>query len=40
VEGKDILQTEMEEASENGKESLHSAHAIGMNECIPFIKLF
>jgi len=23
---------EMEEASENGKESLHSAHAIGMNE--------
>jgi hypothetical protein len=25
--------TGMEEASENGKESSHSAHASGMNEC-------
>ena len=24
----------MEEASENGKESSHSAHANGMNECM------
>ena len=24
----------MEEAHENGKESLHSAHASGMNECM------
>jgi hypothetical protein len=24
--------TRMEEAPENGKESLHSAHAVGMNE--------
>jgi hypothetical protein len=24
----------MEEASENGKESSHSAHANGINECI------
>ena len=26
----------MEEASENGMESSHSAHAKGMNEFIPF----
>jgi len=25
----------MEEAPENGKESSHSAHANGMNKCVP-----
>jgi len=29
---KKYVQTEMEEAPENGKELLHSAHANGMNE--------
>jgi len=28
----------MEEAPENGKESLHSLHANGMNKLPPFIK--
>jgi len=32
VEGKGIQDRGMEEASENGKESLHSAHGNGMNE--------
>ena len=32
MEGKGIQQRGMEEASENGKESSHSAHANGMNE--------
>jgi hypothetical protein len=27
----------MEETPENGKESLHSAHANGMNECTTFV---
>jgi len=30
--GKSTLQTGKEEAPENGKEKLHSAHANGMNE--------
>jgi hypothetical protein len=30
----------MEEAPENGKESSHSAHAKGMNECINVSNLF
>jgi hypothetical protein len=33
VAGKMILQRGMEVAPENGKESSHSAHANGMNEC-------
>jgi hypothetical protein len=33
VGGKSILQRVMEEARENGKESSHSAHVNGMNEC-------
>ena len=32
VEAKGIWQTGMKEAPENGKESLHSAHASGINE--------
>jgi hypothetical protein len=32
VAGKSIEQRGMEEASENGQESLHSAHDNGMNE--------
>jgi len=32
VAGKDIKQTGMEEAPENGIEPSHSAHAKGMNE--------
>ena len=32
MEGKGIQDRGMEEASENGKESLHSAHGNGMNE--------
>jgi hypothetical protein len=32
MEGKSIQQTGMEEESENGKESSHSARADGMNE--------
>jgi len=32
VAGKSIKQRGMEEAPENDKESLHSAHANGMNE--------
>ena len=34
VTGKSVQQGRMEEAPENGKESSHSAHANGMNECI------
>jgi hypothetical protein len=34
VEGKGIQQREMEEAPENGKESSHSPHANGINECM------
>ena len=33
MEEKGIQQRGMEEAPENGKESSHSAHANGMNEC-------
>jgi len=32
VEGKGIKERGMEEAPENGKELVHSAHASGMNE--------
>jgi hypothetical protein len=34
VEGKGIQERGMEEVPENGKESSHSAHVNGMNECI------
>jgi hypothetical protein len=35
--GKSIKQRGMEESHENGKESSHSAHANGMNECHIYI---
>jgi hypothetical protein len=37
VAGKTIEQRGMEEAPENVKESSHSAHANGMNECMNIV---
>jgi hypothetical protein len=34
-----VYNREMEEAPENGKESSHSAHANGMNECVGCVVL-
>jgi hypothetical protein len=39
VEGKGIKQRGMEEAPENGKESSHSSHADGINECAMLLLL-